>query len=129
VLLGKVYANPIFSRFDDAANCFRQALPDVSAAIRLGRVYVDQGKFSDAIAPLLSAEARDDHPGTAALLLTMCALELPKEDRRRGPLLDRATTWMMKLTVEDSHVGRQAAALSEKVAAALKPPEPAGAAG
>jgi tetratricopeptide (TPR) repeat protein len=125
VLLGKIYADQIFSRLDDAANCFRKALPDVSAAIRLGRVYIEQGKFGDAIAPLQSAASRDDHPGTAALLLASCALELPNDDRRRGPLLDRAAKWMITLGEEDSHTGRQAKQLASRLAGALKTSQPA----
>ena len=119
VLLGKIYADPIFSRLDDAATQFKKALPDVSAAVRLGRVYMTQGKFGDAIAPLESARSRNDRPGTAAMLLATCALELPMEDRRRCPLLDRAAKWMIKLGEEDNHTGRHARQLAEQVAQAL----------
>jgi hypothetical protein len=119
VLTGTLYMSPVFSRFDDAVKCLTQALPDLAAALRLGALYMEQGRFADAINPLLAAESRDRHSSTAALLLTRSSLMLPTNDLRRCGLLERAERWMTELSTHEGRRGREATALLGKVKDAL----------
>lgn len=121
VLLGTLYANPVFGRIDDAIKQLTKALPDPNAGQRLAGIYYEEGKPADAIAPLLSALAQDTSLGSGHLLLARCALALDPSDRRRCELVRRAESWLKKLAKGKggSQYQKDAESLLPKVSAAL----------
>jgi tetratricopeptide (TPR) repeat protein len=121
VLLGTLYANPVFGRIDKATAQLTQALPDPTAGQWLAGIYFSEGKPADAIAPLLSALAQDTSLGSGHLLLARCALALDPADRRRCELLRRADSAIKKLAKGKggSQYQQDAQALLPKIAAAM----------
>ena len=94
VLLGRLYAGPVFGRVEDAKKLLTQALPAPNAGLHLGRILFEEGNRADAIAPLVSCVTQDSELGEGQLLLTRCALELPDGDRRKRELLLRCKGWL-----------------------------------
>jgi hypothetical protein len=120
VLLGELYANPVFGRTDDAKKLFTQALPDPEAGRRLGGLCFAEGDPAGAIAPLLSSVAQDSM-GSGQLLLTRCALALPTTDRRKCELLRTCQKWLIGMERETGarSNSKSAASLLPKVQAAI----------
>ncbi len=121
VLLGSLYANPVYGRFDDAVKQLTAALPDPNAGLRLAGIYFEQGKPSDAITPLLSALAQDTSLGSGHLLMARCALALDPDDRRKCELLRRAESWLKQLVrgKGGSQYERDAKSLLPRISAAV----------
>jgi tetratricopeptide (TPR) repeat protein len=124
ILLGSLYTMPVFARFAEAETLLRAALPDADAAMRLGRVLFEQGKYADAVAPLVSVISQEPARGSAKVLLTRVLLHLPDDDRRKCELLTRARSWMRALAGPTGQSAKAATDLIAPVEAALAKCEP-----
>jgi tetratricopeptide (TPR) repeat protein len=94
LLLGTLYAHPVFGRLAEAETQLRAAMPDFNAARRLGSLLLDQGKADDALAPLLSAAELDAENGISHYLLAICVANLKATHPQRCRLLNRAERWL-----------------------------------
>jgi tetratricopeptide (TPR) repeat protein len=94
LLLGELYAQPIFGRIEDAKTQLMRALPDPHAAQRLGSLLLAQHDAAGAVAPLESAVSQEPRDGISNFLLALCALALPDTDSRRCRLLKGAEHWL-----------------------------------
>lgn len=126
ILLGLLYAHPIFGRTGDAVTQLGSALPDPLAARRLGGLLLETGKPAEAVAPLLSAIEQEPRQGISNFLLALCALDLPPADQRRCKLLERSEKWLQdRLDEPASKETRYARVLADVRTARAGCPNPA----
>lgn len=90
LLLGTLYANPVFGKLDEAQTLLRSALPAPDVGLRLGQILLAEGKPAEAVGYLVAA-ARQRNSSTAnRLLLVECVLALPANHRQKCDLLAKA---------------------------------------